>query len=66
MWDLMSGKCAFRKKLPKTERSTAWLVQGQKNAKGREVPVGLEWSPNGNSYYILYPSHLLCFNAEVR
>ena len=66
MWDLTNGKMAFRKKLPHTKRSTPYIVQGQKNEKGREVPVRMSWSPDGLHYAVLYPSHLVIFDAEVR
>merc|ERR1712063_193970 len=36
----------------------------QKNSKGREVPIGFEWNPEGTKYAVLYPSHLVCFSAE--
>ena len=64
MWDLTTAKCAYRKALPHTKRSEPWLVQGQKNAKGREVPVRLEWNPKGSVCSVLYPSHVVSFNIQ--
>merc|ERR1712110_1263127 len=64
MWDLTNGKCAFRKKLPHTKRSTPYLFRGQKNEKGRELPIHMQWNPEGTCYAVLFPSHLVIFNAE--
>lgn len=65
MWDLTNGKCSFRKTLPRSERSTPWLVKGQMNSKGRELPIQLEWNPSGTAYTVLFPSHAISYNVEV-
>ena len=51
--------------MPVTKRSTPYLFQGQKNEKGRELPVRIQWNPEGTCYAVLYPSHLVIFNVEV-
>ena len=64
MWNLINGKCAYRRPIPNTTRKAPLLACAIPPGE-RERAISLKWSPNGKSYSILFPSHIAVYNPEV-
>jgi hypothetical protein len=65
IWNLINGKCSYRKTIPNTRRKVPLLACAVP-AGQRERPIGLKWSPSASSYSILFPSHLAVYDPNVR